>query len=152
MLQGDIEVAWLGITEWGSLWYSSPQMFIHFGIVVCWQLIKVPILQMRKLSLQAIQETSAKGWLQWVWTQVSWLHPGHVWPPELREGGKQEQRCLGTETHKVGMGREAHHFKFKLLVLQSVKLLPKSQRINRVNTPLNTMDFERELETCPDWN
>ena len=48
------------------------------------------------------------------------------------------------------MGREAHHFKFKLLVLQSVKLLPKSQRINRVNTPLNTMDFERELETCPD--
>lgn len=61
MLQGDIKVAWLGITEWGSLWYSSPQMFIHFGIVVWRQLIKVPILQMRKLSLQAIQEANAKG-------------------------------------------------------------------------------------------
>lgn len=53
----------------------------------------------------------------------------------------------GLRLHRVGMGREAYHFKFKLLVLQSVKLLPKSQRINRVNTPLNTMDFQRELQT-----
>lgn len=56
----------------------------------------------------------------------------------------------GEETRGWGCGGEAQHFGFKLLVLQSVKLLHKSQRINRVNTPLNTMDFQCELQTCLD--
>lgn len=38
------------------------------------------------------------------------------------------QKCLGTEARGLGVGRGTP-LRFKLLVLQSVKLLPKSQRI-----------------------
>lgn len=51
-----------------------------------------------------IQETNAKG-AGGCEPRFSWLHQV-MWPPELREGGKQDQGCLGTETHRVEDGEK----------------------------------------------